>query len=168
MNLISLNSNLGEVKVTDNVYNSIAAGGATSIYGKTIEATKGTDTYYLTANAEKELLVGFRSTPAAAITWKKYVANTDLHNPYKTYLLTWGNYSDGTYTLLESIIGRGISITAGTNGRLRGTWIPSSINDLRSIVIPGGGVIDVKILSATQVQITGTTSEYRIRDISAI
>ena len=100
--------------------------------------------------------------------WKYNIQSSDLHNPYKTYLLTWGNYSDGTYTLLESIIGRGISITAGTNGRLRGTWIPSSINDLRSIVIPGGGVIDVKILSATRVQITGTTSEYRIRDISAI
>lgn len=88
MFISKLNSNLGEVKVTDNVYNSIAAGGATSIYGKTIEATKGTDTYYLTANAEKELLVGFRSTPSAAITWKKYVSNTDLSKyvPKKNYI----------------------------------------------------------------------------------
>lgn len=95
------------------------------------------------------------------------ITNTDLGNPYKTPLLVWGNYADGTYTLTESIVGRAISIAVGVNGRLRGTYIPTGINDIRSIVIPGG-IIDVKILSATQVQITGTMSDYRVRDILAI
>lgn len=102
--------------------------------------------------------------------WKassRYVLNTDLGNPYKTALLTWGDYSNGTYTLRESITGRGISIVVGTNGRLRSTWASPSINDVMSIVIPSG-IIDVKILSATQVQITGTTSDYTVRAISAI
>lgn len=100
--------------------------------------------------------------------WETYTRKSDLVNPYKTLLLAWGNYSDGTYALSESIFGRAISIAVGINGRLRGTWIPASTNDIRSIVIPGGGVIDVKILSATQVQITGTTADYRVREIFAI
>ena len=99
--------------------------------------------------------------------WNFCITKSDLVNPYKTLLLAWGNYSDGTYTLSESIFGRSISIAVGINGRLRGTWIPTSTNDIRSIVIPGG-IIDVKILSATQVQITGTTADYRVREIFAI
>lgn len=72
------NRDLGGAKITDNVYNSVPAGGATSIYGKTIEMTKGTDTYYLTINAEKELLVGFRNNPNEANIWKKYVSTSDF------------------------------------------------------------------------------------------
>lgn len=97
----------------------------------------------------------------------QYITNADLGNPYKTALLVWGDYSSGTYTLRESIISRGTSIVAGANGRLRGTWASPSINDTMSIVIPGG-IINVKILTATQVQITGTTSDYTVRAISAI
>lgn len=70
----------GDTKITDNVYNSVPAGGATSVYGKTIEMTKGTDTYYLTINAEKELLVGFRNNPNEANIWKKYVSTSDFAN----------------------------------------------------------------------------------------
>lgn len=73
-----LNRDLGGAKITDNVYNSVPAGGATSVYGKTIEMTKGTDNYYLTINAEKELLVGFRNNPNEANIWKKYVSASDF------------------------------------------------------------------------------------------
>ena len=96
------------------------------------------------------------------------ITNIDLGNPYKTVLLAWGNYADGTYILTDSIIGKYIAISVGINGRIRvSAWVPPNIDDIRSIVIPGG-IIDVKILSATQVQITGTTADYRVRDILAM
>lgn len=96
----------------------------------------------------------------------KYYAhlNGELENPFKKTLLLWGDYFDGIHMLSGPLTQKRIAISIGANGRIRGEWERFALNDTRSFVIPGG-IIDVVIVSSTQVRVSGTTSEWRVREI---
>lgn len=129
-----------------------------SIYGTSIEVQRLT--YWETRKTKIR-------TKAAGVWsgWIDYVTNSDML--YKNQLLTWGDYADGTYTLIDGISRKQIAISIGINGRIKGYWTSSIVGDIRTLVFPGGAV-NVTILSDTQVQITGTTADYRVRDIGAM
>lgn len=142
------------------------SGTTVTVWGTIIVCRRAFDyQQVILSNGTKAIYYRSKNESEAWTEWKQLITNSDLR--FTKSILEWSSYSNGTYQLQRSIFEIPIIIMVGEHGRLSAFWASSQIGDNRSIMIPEG-MITVHIDSATQITLSGTTSNWTLRCILTI